>query len=157
MLHVQHVPQPDQRLSGLHGQACLLPTTCACSMMFTASFPPGASRTVSQAAGRSWLHTHTQLQLSLREGYEAEPISCGQVWMSPHPPKRGSKAIGTCPMLHTGFHKAWTASGLHTQVISFLQVLHPSTAVPSHISHGPQCWQGMHLLGRVLCKLPAGK
>ena len=26
-------------------------------------------------------------------------------------------------MVHTGFHKAWTASGLHTEVISYLQVL----------------------------------
>ena len=46
-----------------------------------------------------------------------------QVWMCPHPPKRGSQLLGTCPMVHTGFHKAWTASGLHTEVISYLQVL----------------------------------
>ena len=47
-----------------------------------------------------------------------------QVWMRAHPPERGSVALGTRPMLHTGFHKAWTASGLHAEVTGFLQVLH---------------------------------
>ena len=45
-----------------------------------------------------------------------------QFWMSPHPPKRGISMLATCPKVHTGFHKAWTARGLHTQVIQYLQV-----------------------------------
>ena len=47
-----------------------------------------------------------------------------QVWMRAHHPERGSVALGTRPLLHAGFHKAWTASGLHAEVISFLQVSH---------------------------------
>ena len=46
-----------------------------------------------------------------------------QVWMCPHPPKRGVTWLGTCPKVHTGFYKAWTASGLHTEVIQYLQVI----------------------------------
>ena len=45
-----------------------------------------------------------------------------QVWMCPHPPKRGVICMGTCPKVHTGFYKAWTANGLHTEVIQYLQV-----------------------------------
>ena len=45
-----------------------------------------------------------------------------QFWMSPHPPVRGIRLLGTRPSVHTGFHKAWTARGLHIQVIQCLQV-----------------------------------
>ena len=30
--------------------------------------------------------------------------------------------LGTRPKVHTGFYKAWTAKGLHTEVIHYLQV-----------------------------------
>ena len=46
-----------------------------------------------------------------------------QVWMCPHPPKRGMTCLGTRPKVHTGFYKAWTAKGLHNEIIQYLQVL----------------------------------
>ena len=45
-----------------------------------------------------------------------------QVWMTPHPPKRGIYLLGSRPQVHTGFHKAWTANGLHTEIMQYLQV-----------------------------------
>ena len=48
-----------------------------------------------------------------------------QVWMCPHPPKRGATWLGTRPKVHTGFYRAWTANGLHTEIIQYLQVLPP--------------------------------
>ena len=45
-----------------------------------------------------------------------------QVWMCAHPPARGITCLGTRPKVHTGFFKAWTAGGLHTEVMGYLQV-----------------------------------
>ena len=45
-----------------------------------------------------------------------------QVWMTPHPPKRGIP-FWTCPKVHSGFYRAWTANSLHTEVMDFLQVV----------------------------------
>ena len=42
--------------------------------------------------------------------------------MHAHPPKRGLIVMGTQPKVHTGFYKAWTAGGLHTEVVGYLQV-----------------------------------
>ena len=68
--------------------------------------------------------------------------------MCPHPPKRGSQLLGTCPMVHTGFHKAWTASGLHTEVISYLQVLDQAFVHtpydPAHVSVRLICLQAVN-------------
>ena len=52
--------------------------------------------------------------------------------MCPHPPKRGVICLGTCPKVHTGFYKAWTASGLHTEVIQYLQVIASPSRACSH-------------------------
>ena len=51
--------------------------------------------------------------------------SCWQVWMCAHPPQRGHPWLGTRPKVHTGFHRAWTADGLHTEVMDCLQVRQP--------------------------------
>ena len=42
-------------------------------------------------------------------------------------------------MVHTGFLKAWTASGLHTEVISYLQVPCPEAVwqAPAYMLHDP--------------------
>ena len=120
--------------------ACLMPTICACRMMLSQLL----SLLVSLLVYNAQIQREVELQLA-GKSYEAEPNQCGQVWMSPHPPRRGSKAIGTCPMLHTGFHKAWTASGLP----------HPSHQLPpgpapSHSARSsvaclmPQGMLGMH-------------
>ena len=36
--------------------------------------------------------------------------------------------MGTRPLVHTGFYKAWTAKGLHTEIIGHIQVCLPAVA-----------------------------
>ena len=54
-----------------------------------------------------------------------------QVWLTAHQPKRGRLWMGTRPMVHTGFYKAWTAKGLDLKVIGHIQAMFlPSAALP---------------------------
>ena len=62
----------------------------------------------------------------------AKILKCVQIMLSAHPPKRGVSLIGTCPKVHTGFYKAWTANSLHTEVMDYLQVMVPFMVVPGH-------------------------
>ena len=83
-----------------------------------------------------------------------------QFWMSPHPPKRGIPLLGTCPKVHTGFHKAWTARGLHTQVIQYLQVqlclhLAPILQQGSNLCIGVCLLAALSILCTACCKEPS--
>lgn len=54
-----------------------------------------------------------------------------------HPPKRGIYMMGSQPLVHSGFYKAWVARGLDTQVLSFLQV---GTLLPHSICRAAHVW-----------------
>ncbi|KAK9808451.1 hypothetical protein WJX73_006949 [Symbiochloris irregularis] len=74
-----------------------------------------------------------------------------RVWRTVHPPKRGIYMMGSQPLVHSGFYKAWVARGLNTQVLSFLQELYDSGQVDEDAR---VCVTG-HSLGGALAVLAA--
>ncbi|KAK9808474.1 hypothetical protein WJX73_010216 [Symbiochloris irregularis] len=74
-----------------------------------------------------------------------------RVWRTVHPPRRGIYMMGSQPLVHSGFYKAWVARGLDTQVLSFLQELYDSGQVDEDAR---VCVTG-HSLGGALAVLAA--
>ncbi|KAK9799340.1 hypothetical protein WJX73_007370 [Symbiochloris irregularis] len=74
-----------------------------------------------------------------------------KVWRVPHPLIRGHYYLGTKPLVHSGFWRAWVANDLNTRTLGFLQKLYSTGQVDA----GARVCVTGHSLGGALAMLAA--